>query len=249
VNYDRQGGGYGAEYSKALEQEPGSFGWQTRVIEGDRPQQQASIAYRGNWSVMQARVNRIDKQVSGTAEVDGAIVGSGGGIFFANQIYDSFAMVDVGVPGVDVMVDNRRAAVSGPDGRALVTNLRSYESAKISIDPTNLPVDAIVSTTSQRVTPVNGGGVDVKVDVHSTSHSALVVFRDVDGAPLPVGSHGWIAGQTDQFLIGYDGQAYVPNLAASNRAVVKAANGECRASFGFTPDASSQTVIDPVVCR
>lgn len=250
VNYDQQQGAqYGVTYSKPLRQEPGSFGWQTQLNAGEEAQQQGSLAYRSNWSVVQARVGRIGSSVTGSAEVDGAAVYSEGDVFLSNRIDDAFAVVDVGVPDVGVMLNNRRAAVSGPDGKALVTDLRSYEPSSIAIDPSELPADMMVATASRSGNPVNGGGVKVKLDVTSTDNSALLIFRTRSGAPLPVGSSGHIEGQRNDFVIGYGGQAYVSELQASNVADVRTSTGACSAEFPFHRGNDVQTIIDPVVCE
>lgn len=250
ANYDQQQGmAYGAVYSKPLGQEPGSFGWQAQVSAGEGSQQQGSLAYRSGWSVVQARVGRFAGNVTGSAEIDGAAVYSDGGLFLANRIDDAFAVVDVGAPGVSVMLNNRRAATTGSDGRALVTDLRSYESSDITIDPSDLPASMVVTTARRHITPINGGGVNVKLDVSSTDDSAVIVFRTRAGTVLPVGSRGHLDSQSDEFVVGYEGQAYVNNLRASNVATLRTPFGECQATFAFRRGQEVQTVIDPAVCE
>jgi outer membrane usher protein len=249
VTHNRDGTGFGVEYAKALSAAPESFGWQARIIEGDRPQHDAGVAYRGTRAEVRSRVTQVSESATGTAEIGGAVVAADGGIFLANRIDDAFAIVDAGAPGVDVLYENRRIATTDDEGRALVPGLRSYQAAKIAIDPTNLPLDAALPLAEVSVTPAGRSGVPVKFGVETGVKSALLVVRRPDGTFMPVGTRGRLEGGSGEFVIGYDGQAYVTDLSAANIAVIGLAEGECRAEFTYDPAAGTQTVIDPVVCR
>ena len=129
----------------------------------------------------------------------------------------------------------------------LVPTLRSYESNNIAIDPTNLPADAEVESTSQIVAPANHGGVLVNFKVRSDTGSALVIFAQANGRFVPAGSPGKIEGG-DSFVVGYDGQAFIKNLRGLNVASVESATGTCRAQFAFTPRPGEQVRIGPLTC-
>ncbi|WP_171946431.1 fimbria/pilus outer membrane usher protein [Hyphomicrobium sp. CS1GBMeth3] len=249
VSHDRGGMGYGVEYSKPRGLEPGSFGWQARVIEGASPQHLAAGAYRGTYADVQGRVLHYGESVTGTAEVDGAIVASGGGIFMTHRIDDAFAVVDVGAPNVDVFHENRRVATTDSSGRALVTGLRSYETTKISIDPLNLPVDAQLPEAEIKVTPADRNGIAVDFNVEGSARAALVVLRTPDGKFLSAGSAGRLEGKGDEFVVGYDGQAFVSNLSDTNTVVIESGSGTCRATFAYVEETGKQVRIDPVICQ
>jgi len=50
-------------------------------------------------------------------------------------------------------------------------------------------------------------------------------------------------------VVGYDGQAYLKRLGATNTVLVTTDGGDCRATFPFTPDKENQVVVGPVVCQ
>lgn len=241
--------GYGVDYMKPLGVEPDSFGWRLRAVNGAGQQSEAELSYRSGIAEMRGRVTDQPGGPAGTAEMSGSVVAANGDLFLANRIDDAFAIVDAGAADVDVLFENRRVATTDGQGRALVTGLRSYQSAKISIDPTHLPINADLPLTQVNVTPADHSGVAVRFGVRSKANSALLVFRFPDGNFVPVGSVGHIEGQEQEFIIGYDGQAYVTDLAATNKAVVDHSTGGCRAEFAYQSDGSSQIVIDPVVCQ
>ena len=134
------------------------------------------------------------------------------------------------------------------DGRVLVPSLRSYDKNKISFDPTGLPVDADIGSTRNVVAPADRAGVLVDFRVRTDGGSALVVFVQPDGSFVTVGSVGEREGN-EEFIVGYDGQAFIKNLASRNAVRIATPKGPCRAQFDFTPQANVQVVISPVVCR
>ena len=146
----------------------------------------------------------------------------GGDVFFSNWIDDGFGVVSTGAPGVGVLYENQPVGVTDSKGMLLVPTLRSYEKNNIAIDPTDLPVDAEVEGTSQIVAPANHGGVLVNFKVHDDTNSALVIFATADGGFVPAGSPGKIEGG-DDFVVGYDGEAFIKNLRGSNVATVETA--------------------------
>ena len=241
--------GFGIDYMKPLSLEPDSVGWRLRAVKGGGQQSEAELSYRSAISELRGRI--ID-QLGGpaaTGEMSGAIVAANGGLFLTNRIDDAFAIVDVGAPDVDVYFENRRVSTTGGDGRALVTGLRSFQTASIAIDPTNLPINAALPVTQVSVTPADHSGVAVNFGVRAGAKSAVLVLRFADGSYVPVGSVGRIDGQNEEFIIGYDGQAYVTNLAAANTAVINHSEGECHAKFAYEAASDTQTVIDPVICQ
>jgi outer membrane usher protein len=238
-----------ADVSKSIQQEDGSFGWRLRTSEGDNTDRQAAIAYRAPFAQVEAGIQQQDHQTNATARVDGAIAVAGGSVFATNRIDDAFAVVDVGAPDVEVQQQNRPIGKTGASGRILVPNLNSYEPNTVSIDPKNLPVDADVPATREIVVPADRSGVVVKFGVSDAPQAALVTIKDKDGRPLPAGLSGTLQGTDEDFVVGYDGQAYIRGLHARNAIDVSLENGtKCHAEFAYKPQRGEQVVIDDVRC-
>lgn len=245
----REGTSVVADAVRPLAQEIGSYGWRIRDSEGATPYRGASASYRTSAGRFQTGVEQFGRSVRGTAEFEGAIATMGGGIFFSNRIDDSFAVVDVGTPGVEVLYENRPIGVSNPQGLFLVPSLRAYQANKISIDPRNLPVNADIPQVKNVVAPADRAGVVVRFGVKTNVSSAVLILTDAKGKPLPVGSKGRIDGGQDSFIVGYDGRTFVKNLLAENSVTVATETGECRASFAFVQAGDDQVVIGPVRCQ
>ncbi|MEA2871282.1 MAG: outer rane usher protein [Hyphomicrobiales bacterium] len=237
-----------ADAVKPLEQKPGSWGWRVRDSEGVGAQRSAAVSYRSSFARTEAGVSQGANGVVATAEVEGAVATMGGGVFFANRIDDAFAVVETGVPDVEVFHENRPAGMTNSSGRALIPGLRSYQRNKIAIDTSKLPVDADISTTEGYVTPADRSGVRLNFAVRTDVKPAIVVFKGADGQPLAAGARGQIEGGED-FIVGYDGRAYIKNLSAENKVTIAMVDRECRASFNYEARANEQVVISGVTCQ
>ncbi len=247
-----------ADVVKPVDQDIGSIGWRIRDVEGqgDQKRRSASIAYRGSAGLLEAGVTQGATGFSGTLQLDGAVAMAGGSVFAANRIDDAFAVAKVGAPDVDVLFENRVIGRTNASGNALIPTLRSYQPNKISIDPRGLPVDAVSETTVEIRAPSDRAGVVVDFGVRSTSNSAIVILQDAAGRPIQVGAKGALqpglkgtSAAAPEFTVGYDGRAFIENLAADNEVVVQLGTGICRAHFAFAPRAKAQVSIGPVRCN
>lgn len=233
---------------QSLGPEPGSYGWRVHAAQGVTIDRQASTSYRSSYGTIQAGVSETGSNTSAALELRGSITTMDGGIFLSNWIDDGFAVVNVGVPGVAVLHENRPAGVTDSQGMLLLPALRAYQRNKIEVDPVNLPVDAEIESTREVAVPADRGGALVQFRVRSDSSSALVTFVRADGSFVPAGARGRID-NGDEFVVGYDGQAFIRNLGESNRASIGTLAGLCRATFAFAARPGEQVRIAPVACR
>ncbi|MER9714540.1 fimbrial biogenesis outer membrane usher protein [Mesorhizobium sp. M0174] len=239
-----------ADVAKTERLEDGSIGWRARTAEGETTSRSAGVSYRAPFARFEADVQQYDKEFRATAQMDGAIAVAGGGIFVTNRIDDAFAVVEVGAPDVDVQFQNRPVGKTNSRGRILITGLNSYEPNTVSINPKNLPVDADIPATKEVVVPADRTGVVVNFGVSEAPEAALVTLVDSSGMPLEAGLSGRIDGGSEDFVIGYDGQAYIRGLAAKNALVVNRSDGSsCRAEFAYQPTPGQQVAIKDVTCR
>jgi outer membrane usher protein len=238
-----------ASVQKPLDSEVGSYGYRVDGSGTDfYGQNGAGASYRTSFGVADARISANDGRVSASASFDGSLVMAGGGVFAGNTIYDSFAVVDVGLPGVPVMLQNRPVTKTGRNGKALVPDLRSYGENKVSIDVTSMPVDATVGATDETVIPARRSGVTVKFN-GGVKAAALIVLRDAAGNYMAPGAVAMLNGGETENNVGYDGQLWLEDLQPENTLTVATESGSCAASFTYVPDPGNQVTIDPVVCK
>ncbi|MGO9171613.1 MAG: fimbria/pilus outer membrane usher protein [Rhodomicrobium sp.] len=239
----------GGFVSQAMGLDPGSYGYMVRAQEGQVSTNSAAVSYRASAMTLQAGVQQSGNTSQVGAQADGSVAILNG-IYFANRIDNSFAVVDTGVPGMQVLYENHPAGETDSDGKLLIPNMRARESNAISIDPASIPVQADIDGLEQKVVPAQRGGMSVHFKGNAQPASAIAVFKDEKGAVIPTSSEVWVNGAPTSSVIGYDGEAYLTNLAPSNTALVKRPDGtSCNASFAFSPQQGAQARIDDVVCE
>jgi outer membrane usher protein len=235
--------------SRPLAAQSGSYGWRVRDSEGAVASRSAAGSYRSSVATVQAGVEQSQgKVVRGVAQVEGAVATMGGGVFATNRIDDSFAVVDVGTPGVPVLYENRPIGETKSNGKLLVPNLRAYGSNKISIDPQGLGVNDEIETVEEVVAPADRSGVLVSFKTKTHVQAAVVILVGASGKPLSVGSKGKLDGGDTDFVVGYDGRIFLKDLKGANSVTVSLEKGECHASFDYAAAEDRQVTVGPVSC-
>lgn len=208
----------------------------------------ANLGYRTPAADLNANVSQSNAaKYAGSASAEGALVLAGGNLFASRHISDSYAVVDVGAPGVQVLSENRPIGRTGRSGKILLPNLRGYEVNHITLDPTGLPLDADLPVTSASVRPARGSGVLVQFRARQTTRAALVVLQDAAGKAVEVGAIAKRGEGAEEFTVGYDGETYIQGLEAENTITVITSSGQCTAQFSYSAE-SAQPVIGPVPC-
>ncbi|PWW04402.1 outer membrane usher protein [Hoeflea marina] len=231
-------------------QKIGDYGWSVARQQSDSSVTQASASYRTSVGNITGRAAQRETGTQASLRLDGAVIAAGGGVFFSNRIGDAFAIVDAGAPGVDVQYENRPAGVTDRNGKLLLPRLRSYQRNRISIDPTDLPLDAVVNNTRDVVMPADRSGIVVKFDVDTDAAAALVAFTRPDGSAVEMGAIGRIAADAEPFVVGYDGQALVENLQATNRVTLELQDGTtCVAAFNYIAQPGKPVSISDAICQ
>jgi len=233
---------------KSLDSKPGGHGWRVEYGPGDPPRVSALGSYYTTRNFITGTAHHQNGLSSANVGVDGAVALADGDMFLSRRISNAFTIVDTDTPHVPVYSHNRFVGRTGKNGKILLPDLAAYQKNTIRIETDDLPLDAeALETEAQTVVARNSGSV-VRFGVKRTTDSALVVFKLKDGSLAPAGSIVSIDGKDGEFVVGYDGQAYLSGLSGQNHVTLEFADGSCRASFAYAP-AKGQTVIDEVLCQ
>jgi outer membrane usher protein len=244
-----QGGSYvTADYVKPLDQKVDSWGFRLRDVEGKSSYRSASISNRNAYSKAEVTVSQMQSGVYGTAYIEGAVAAAGGGVFLANRIDDSFAVVNAGSPNVEVYAENRLVGKTGSSGRILIPQLRSYETNRVTINPVDLPLNASIETTKTLAVPVDRGVSVVNFGVITNPMAATVIFKTRDGKAIGAGASGQQQ-NGESFIVGYDGRAYLKGLQSNNSVSINYAKGTCQANFAYQTNDKQMVTIGPVICE
>ena len=238
-----------AEASRPLGSDSGSYGWRVNHSEGEVGSTGAGALYRTDRGVAEANISQSGENFAGNASFSGSAVMADGGLFFSDLIPDSFAIVDTQTPDVKVNYENRFYGTTGKNGKLLVPKLRSFQKNRISIDVNDLPLNALATDAERLVVPGDGVGVVVDFGVKKDSAGVLVTLLGSDGDPLPAGTEVVLNGESEPFLVGFDGEVYVTDAKPKNTLTAQIAQGSCEASFSYVPDSQVQAVAGPLRCQ
>lgn len=243
---DRQGGLETiASLSRFADRKPGSYGYRVNLT----PQNTAvGATYQTRFGRADLALRDSGHGTTTSATFDGSLVLAGGGLFASNRITDGFAVVDVGVPDVPVSLNNREIARTGWSGTALVPDLRSYRSNRVSINPLDLPIGATISASAMDVVPARRSGVSVDFGGRPKA-AALVVLHDQTGAFLPPGTVVSLRQTGSSFVLGYDGEVWIDGLESQNRISALTGGKTCNAEFTYAAQPGTQVYIDGITCK
>lgn len=247
-NAGRQG--TAASQNFALTKAPeygGGIGWaaQQGRAHGSR-YEQGQMQYLGNAGQMTLLAQRSDGGHAVALDASGALVLMDGNVSPARQVGDGFALVSTGVPGIQIVHENRMLGRTDEKGYLLVSNLVPYTPNLIAVDTSELPVDARIATASHSVVPQHMAGVLVRFPVERYA-AATVVIHDVSGKPVSAGSRVVDASTGNSTVVGYDGMAFVEKLLAKNRLIVGDGPARCEVSFSWE-QSRNLTVLGPLMC-
>ena len=238
------------EAQRAIDERVGGYGWRVARSQGsDANYTSASAAYHGSVARVEAGAYAQAGNAAFHAQADGAVVVADGGAFLANTIADSFAVVDAGAAGVPVMLENRDIGVTNGQGKLLVPGLNAYQRSKLSLDVTQLPVDAVIPQTEMQLAPRDRTGVVADFGIRKSSSSAVVILTGADGQVLPPGTPVVLEGTQEASFVGYDGRVFLTTLRAANTISASLATAGCTAKFGYAGHDGTQQVIGPVKCQ
>lgn len=228
---------------------PGDIGVRADLSAGILDRQGIAAEHVGTRGRIQAAIERAGGTVAARASAQGALVLTGQGLFAADRIDRSFAVVDTGGnAAVPIFRENRPVGMTDRRGFLVVTGLLPYQSNKLSLDADALDADAVLPTAERAVRPRDGSGVRVDFGIR---RSTGIVARLVDeaGRPIPAGSRASLPGQ-DPVPVGMDGEAYFTDVPRTGQLRAVLADGRRCAATPHSPNAMpihAATILMP--CR
>jgi len=170
-------------------------------------------------------------------------------VFASRRIYDSFAVVSTdGVPNVPVKSQNHPIGSTDSQGLLLAPSLRSYERNKISIDPTNLPIDLRIERVNLDAVPRYASGIEVKFAMQRIQAASMILHQP-DGQNVAMGSEVFLNGGTQPAgWVGYDGRLYLEGLQSDNHLLVRNGDATCAVHFAYHDKAGTLPELGPLPC-
>ena len=251
INAGTGPGGSTAQFQASRSvQTVGDFGYQVFADTGSQGYQFGEFQYMSGAALVSAGLDHNGTRTTARASARGSVSLVDGGVFASNTITDSFAIVDTnGLANVRVLRENREVGRTDANGKLLVPELRSFDINRITIDPSDVPFDASIPIANREVRPMDRSGVIIKFPVR-VSRAALLRLVDETGVVIPIGSTARLRTGGALVPVGYDGAAYLEDLAANNDVVVEKPDGQrCGVRFAYRPVAGEIPSLGPLMCR
>jgi len=236
MSYDVNNDHYGTNFTSRLRRQMGGgigdYGWMLHDIEGTSNRRGAGGSYRTPFGIASGSIEQYEHNYRATADMNGALVIADYSLIPSNSVYDSFAVVNVGAPGVDVYHQNSYYGKTGRSGKIVVPRLTSYRKNRLSIDMDTLPLDTLVTESDVVVTPAYQSGVVENFGVTAKTDYVFISLQDEKGRFIETGSYAEVAGTGKGVDIAYDGMAVLPTKGLKYPAMLmveRPDNRYCRA--------------------
>lgn len=230
----------------------GGFSWNMAFARQERAKsyQQATLGWRNSAIELQGGGYGESDNMVWWGDAAGSVVLMDGHLFAANRINDAFAVISThGFPDVPVSYENQLVGKTDKEGYLMVSAVSAYYPASYSIDTLALPADMQLKETQRRVALRRNSGYLIEFPMQQ-QRVASVVLQDEKGGVIPVGSQVWLADGAPA-PVGYDGLAFLENLADVNALRVTTPEGNrCYATLTLTPNPERKLqTYGPLICR
>lgn len=153
---------------------------------------------------------------------------SAGGLHWGRLGGGARALVQTGMPGLRVYLDNRLAGRTDDQGAVLLTGLRPYEANRIHVEPDDLPIDRHISRTSAQVVPPRDALITVQLASGAT-RSGLLRLLLPDGSAVPAQAQVTAGPGGAPLLSDLDARFYLPDYRAGAVLEARWEGRRCRA--------------------
>ena len=225
------------------------FGYRFQADSAAGGRQQATVTMQTDIGAGALEAVHADHRISTRTSISGGMAFIGGAVFPARRIDNSFAVVDVpGYPEVRVFAENQLVATTDRNGRAMVPNLRAYETNHLRIDGADLPMDVSIDSVLIDAVPYARSGLLLRFPVRRSDGGVIRVLLD-DGEVLPSGAVAQLAGRADLMPAGQHGEIYLTGLSADNQVSISWQGRRCQVSVPFVPGADPLPALGTFLCK
>jgi len=206
----------------------------------------AGANYAGEYGAVAFAVNHRSGQTSLRESLSGSVGAFAHHLFASRRISSSFAVLDTGIPNLDLQLQGQATGSTNDDGRAVLPSLEAYYRNRIQVDPTNLPMNIDINYDTIDAVPYFRSGVLLALPMRIQQSATLKVMR-ANGKPLPSGA--MVRSADRSFLVGRNGLVYVTDLAPGPHSLsAEWRDGRCTISFDLPAQAGFQPEIGPLDC-
>lgn len=226
----------------------GGWGYRLTAGTGDSDRQQAEVRWRGNVGEMSLEAARQGGDEGVRFLASGGLLLAGGGVHATRRIEGGFGVVEVpGQADVRIYQENRLVTRTDADGMAIIPDLRPYEANRLSLAPSDLPLDTQMPDDRMIVVPRYRGAVNARFPI-KRSNPATIIVTTADGQLIELGSNV-VASDGSRLFVGQQGEIFLPHFNAGMTLTIDTAQGHCRAALPAIETGETLPRIGPIVCH
>lgn len=202
------------------------LGYQLLTETGGRHVAQA--IWQGDGAVFNGGVAKRGGDTDLRAGASGGVAWMDGSVHTSRRIEGGIALVEVGNhPDVRISHDTQIVARTDAKGRAFISGLRGYQSNRLGVEASDLPMDVEMEVLELKLIPAARSAAKLQFPVQRGRAATMRVI-DAAGKPLPPASLLQVEGQARTFPVGLEGRSYVAGLVeGKNKVAASWAEGRC----------------------
>jgi outer membrane usher protein len=184
-------------------------------------------AYRAPFGMYNGNASASNQGRQAALNINGGIVAHRGGVTFTPPLGQAFALVEAkGAKGGAII--NGQGATIDRNGYAVIPQLTPYRVNSVALDPSNVPLDVELGSTSEEVVPRADALVFVKLAT-VRGRPTFAEAEDIEGKSLPMGTDMIDESGKSVGVVGQGGMAYLRGVEG---------DGKLLAKWGAGPDDS-----------
>jgi outer membrane usher protein len=208
---------------------------------------QGSASYQGHAGQVGAEYSRRGDVDGWRGSALGGVTLTSAGVIPTRWLDQGFAVVQVAdYPDLTVYVENQPIGRTDRKGRVLLDNLRSYDSNRVSLDATELPIDASLSNDTVYLTPAYRSGAVIRFPITRASAATMRLVQE-DGEPVPAGAK--VDAPGGEAIVAMGGLIFLTDATGYNEASASWPGHRCRFSFQRVEDGDPMPDLGEVACR
>ena len=209
----------------------------------------AGVGYIWPYGVYSVEASSFEGSSAARATASGGVGFIAGRTFASRLITDSFGLVRVGdLEGIRVFHEGNPVGRTDSSGHVVLERMTPYSANRITIDERDIPIDVAIKDREKRVIPQFRSGTLAEYDAQRRA-SAILEARLADGSYVPIGSEVQLVGTSQRYIVGNDGEIFIPHLPASARFLVRLDSGSCSFDVEFRSQKETLPKLGPFTCR
>ncbi len=228
----------------------GGFGYGVSTSLGDMQLGEAQAMWLGRDVHLNGSLATRDGMQAARINAAGGIVAIDDAVYMTKPPKgDAVALVKTGQPDASVYLENREVGKTDAEGEILVTGLVPYIPNKLSINPADYKMSAILDDSEKEIRPLRQSGV--MVDFTPPKYRPVIIVLQLeDKTYAPAGAKAVLDNGSDPLVVGRRGEIFIRDLTKAIKGTVS--YGECTCTFAveLTPRRQYEMIerIGPLSC-